>query len=252
MIESSRVSNSFSIERVLLLAKRTLFINQRNWLTGSAVFFGILTVLWILPLFNDTHPWHNYHAATLIPTALFLFQLGGFIMTSRIFSELHSPSTAFLQLTLPATTLEKLICAWIITALLYVFTFLITIFVFLNTIQIVTGLFNGQDAPLIWSQLFTAQTFQSLSLYFVYHAAFLLGAVVFKTNHFIKTGLALILTGIIAMISIGLFYLIFLSEGVSNLYIYFDEHPFYPLAQLGIGLFLLLAAYLRLRNKQIV
>lgn len=252
MDHSSLVSNSVSAERVLLLAKRTFFINKKNWLTGFAAIFGILTVIWLLPLFNDTQPWHHYHAAALLPAALFLFQLGGLIMTSRIFSELHSPATAFLQLTLPVTPLEKLGCAWLITAPLYVFTFLISTFVFINTLQLASNLFTGADTSLIWSQLFSAQTLASLGLYFMYHAAFLLGAVVFKTNQFIKTVLAIIVIGIFSMFSIGIFYLILLSEGTTSLYISINEHPLLPFVQGIIGIFLLTAAFIRLRNKQIV
>lgn len=251
-METTAVTNSFSPERVLHLTRRTLFINQKNWLIGFSAFFGILTVLWLLPLFNNTQPWHNYHAAALIPASLFLFMLGGYIMTSRIFSELHSPSTAFLQLTLPATTLEKLICAWAITAPLYVFTFMISLFVFLNTLQFATSLFTGQDTTLIWTQLISLQTLESVGLYFVYHAVFLLGSVVFKTNQFIKTVLAIIIIGIISMFSIGLFYLILLSEGASGFYLAINDHPMYPLVQWSVGLFLLIAAYIRLKNKQIV
>src|SRR5690625_2136484 len=110
-----KVTDSFSTGRVLNLAKRTVAIQGRGWFTGFAAAIGILTLWWFYPLINNTQPWHHYQAASLIPTALFLFHLGGYLMTSKIFNELHTPSTAFLSLTLPASTTEKLICAWLIT-----------------------------------------------------------------------------------------------------------------------------------------
>lgn len=244
-------SNTFSLARVRLLAKRTLLLNQKSWLTGLLTGYSVLAFLWLLPILNNTDPWHNYNAAALIPRALILFHLGGYIMTSRIFSELHSSSTAFLHLTLPATAPEKIFCAWIITGPLYTAIFLITFLLFANIIQPVTNLFTDQDLSLFWHQLFTHSTYASLGTYLTYQPIFLLGAVVFKKNQFIKTAAAIIITGIFLMFAIGLFYLIMLSEGTTQVFITFTEHPVYPLAQTAIGLFMLVAATVSLKNKQI-
>lgn len=251
-MDSYKVTDSFSTARILHLAKRTVAIQGRSWFTGFAAAIGFLTLWWFYPLLNNTQPWHNYHAASLIPTALFLFHLGGYLMTSKIFSELHTPSTAFLHLTLPASATEKLICAWLITAPLYAFVFLISLVVFLNIIQFGTSLFAGSVPSIIWSQIFSSESSANPGTFFIYHAAFLLGAVIFKSGQFIKTVLAIILISLLIMFTIGILYLILLSEGSFNLNIILTEHPFYPFIQVPAALFLLTIAWFRLKRKQLI
>src|SRR5690625_7921131 len=110
-----KVTDSFSTGRVLNLAKRTVAIQGRGWFTGFAAVIGILTLWWFYPLLNNTQPWHHYQAASLIPTALFLFHLGGFLLTSKIFNYLYTPSTSFLSLTLHHSLTNKLFFTYLLT-----------------------------------------------------------------------------------------------------------------------------------------
>lgn len=247
-----KVTDSFSTGRVLNLAKRTVAIQGRGWFTGFAAVIGILTLWWFYPLLNNTQPWHHYQAASLIPTALFLFHLGGYLMTSKIFNELHTPSTAFLSLTLPASTTEKLICAWLITAPLYAFVFLISLVLFLNVIQFATSLFAGTSPSIVWSQIFSSGVFANVGTYLTYHAAFLLGAVMFKSGQFIKTILAMILISLLITFTIGILYLMLLSEGSFSLNIILSEHRLYPFIQVPAALILLVIAWITLKRKQLI
>src|SRR5690625_4023329 len=173
-------------------------------------------------------------------------------MPSKMFYVLHTPSTAFLSLPLPASTTERLFCAWLITAPLYAFVFLISLVLFLNVIQFATSLFAGTSSSIVWPQIFSSGVFTYVGTYLTYHPAFLSGAVMFKSGQFINTILAMILINLLITFTLVILYLMLLSVDSFSLNIILSEHRLYPFIQVPAALILLVIAWITLKRKQLI
>ena len=249
-------TNSFSFPRLVQVIKRTYTLNKRTWGTGVLVILGALLLFWFFPLILGRQPWHQFISGNLIQPALFFYTAGGLFLTSAVFYELHSPDTAFLTLTLPATSLEKMAGAWLITSVLYT---VVSVVLYLVLVLILHGfslLFIGSEVPFSLYQLSNSEVGQTLVSYFGYQSVFLLGAVVFRKNNFLKT-----LLGIIVFLA-GLFMiggLLFLIIGGSTLEGSYSIQlssndlftTLYPIFNVLIVLVILTISYIRLKNKQV-
>lgn len=260
MRDPNQFSSSFSIERFFLVLKRFFILNQKNWIVGILGAAGLIFSLWMLPvLFIDT-PIELLGFKMMEGTAMFFYTVGGLVLTSRIFFELHSPATAFQFLTLPASTLEKFTAAWFISSVAYTLAAVAAIFLLSILVESISAFKLG-----IWDYFrffnpFEADNLQRFAGYFFYHSIFLLGAIYFKKNNFLKTLLVII------SIFIGLFFTIAIGGLILTFMMITDD--FYIEYQLlesaanwqsiltyFIGTILivtfLLFGYLQLKNKQV-
>lgn len=249
-------TNLFSYSRLVQVIKRIYTLNKRTWGTGALVIIGALLLFWFFPLLFASQPWHQFISGNLIQPALFFYTAGGLFLTSAVFYELHSPDTAFLTLTLPATSLEKLAGAWFITSVLYT---LVSVLLYLTLVLTLHGfslIFISSDVPFSVYQLNSSEVVQTLLNYFGYQSIFLLGAVVFRKNNFLKTllGIIVFLAGLF-MIG-GLLFLIIggsALEGSYTLQISSNDlfTTLYPILNILIVLVILSISYIRLKNKQV-
>ena len=122
-----------------------------------------------------------------IQTALFVsgLLLCGTIFTSTIFSDLGTTSRAIPALTLPASTWEKYLVAW-----LYTYPVFIGIYsaIFYTVLVVLSHLKNTPEHPGQYFNLFQPDMWLLLVFYAILHALTLLGAIQFDKWHFIKTG----------------------------------------------------------------
>lgn len=243
--------NTFSFSRFTQLCKRSIELNMSAWLIGLAAVLGILLIIWFLPILFGGTIWHDYRIENLHPAATILFTLGGLLITSAIFKELHSPTTAFQYLTLPATALEKLLSAWAITTVFYIIVTFIFYFLLTLIIQIITAF---SLTPELSVQLFNPLDFNipdSVASYLYYHTIFLLGAVYFVKNNFLKTLLCIVvgmtsiivIVGILLYVSGGGFSFNFSTGNLGTVL----GHTISVL----FSLFVLTLAWIRLKNKQV-
>ena len=249
-------TNSFSFTRLIQVIKRTYALNKRTWGTGTLVVAGAILLFWFFPILFGMEPWHRFISGNLIQPALFFYTVGGLFLTSAVFYELHSPDTAFLTLTLPATSIEKLASAWLITSVLYT---LVSAVLYLGLVLILHGfsmIYVGADVPFSLYKLETNEIFQTVVSYFGYQSVFLLGAVVFRKNNFLKTllGMIVFLTGLF-MIG-GLLMLIFGSSMLEGSYtVQLSSNDLfttlYPVFNILIVIVILSISYIRLKNKQV-
>jgi hypothetical protein len=166
----------FDIGRFNQLVTNDLRINQKPIMIAAAV----ILVFWALislggPITNTVYAFTLY--------------IGGFILTSRSFKELHNSELAYHYLTLPCSNLERFLSKWLITsigyalalvALVYLFTTMHTalIFVLWHKAPVSTSIFD----PTLW---------QTIGTYIVLHSMVFLGAVFFKRYCLLKTALFL-------------------------------------------------------------
>ena len=244
--------NRFSFSRFTQLCKRTIELNLQSWLMGFAAVMGILFIIWFIPILIGGTVWHNYQIGNLLPAATVLFVLGGLLMTSTIFKELHSSTTSFQFLTLPATAFEKLLNAWAITTVLYIVASFIFYFLLTLMIQLITAFALTTELSI---QLFNPLDFkiaETVASYLYYQSIFLLGAVYFVKNNFLKTLLSIVIVVISIIVIVGI--ILFVSGGGFSLRFSSDQittgvgHA----VSILISLFMLTTAWIRLKNKQVV
>jgi hypothetical protein len=179
-------TNSYNPQRQLLLLGRQLSVSRQTWLIAAGAIFGVLLI--VTALAAVLNPAELYEIQGFYLVAFFF---GGLIFTSQAFKELHSPHRSYFFLTLPASTLEKLVAAWLITSPLYIIGF--TLFSFI--IFLLGFLIGG--VPFSMSYFFNGGLGEAILSYMVVQTTFLWGAVYFRKNNFLKTVLALIVLGII-------------------------------------------------------
>lgn len=253
-------SSSFSYERVLLVSKRFFILNQKNWLIGITGIAGLLFSFWLLPVIlasgNSTQ---SGFGSSLERIAMFLYFAGGLALTSHIFHEVHSPNTSYQFLTLPATNFEKFSAAWFVSAIGYTIAAMTAIVLLSFSVEIVASINTGN-----WSQFslfnpFRADILESVSNYIMFQSIFLLGAIYFRKNNFLKTLLVYIILVFGLLLLAGIIFLITgitMQENLS-VHMHFEGFTgfFSVLWQFIIGilftLFILFLAYLQLKNKQV-
>jgi hypothetical protein len=249
-------TNSFSFTRLVQVIKRTYTLNKRTWGTGALVIIGALLLFWFFPVLFGRQPWHQFISGNLIQPALFFYTAAGLFLTSAVFYELHSPDTAFLTLTLPATSFEKIASAWLITSILFT---LVSALIYIALVVILHGfsmVYIGADVPFSLYQLKTSEVGQTIMSYFGYQSIFLLGAIIFKKNNFLKTLLAMVVFMIGAFIITGFLFLIIGGETLAGSYtVQFSANALfntlYPIINLLIVVVILSISYIRLKNKQV-
>ncbi|MCG2587970.1 hypothetical protein [Rhodohalobacter sulfatireducens] len=256
-MSATNVNNQFSFTRFKFVLKRYVALNQRTWLIGFLCVAGFLLAIAVLPTISNMFSVDRPGFTAVRGITLSLYTLGGLILTSMIFNEVHSSTKAFQFLTLPSTTFEKLSAAWFSGTIVYTFVSIISVVVLSVVIELVKGINTGHWTPFNVFNPFSADVLSTVLGFFFYQSIFLLGAVYFKKNNFIKTLLVIILfvLGTLFFLNIGL--LIFgLSQNQDffvNIQLDAQQWitPLKYIIGIGLTLFFLWLSYLKLKNKQV-
>lgn len=202
-------STFFSLQRLVLVLKRYMAINQKGMWVG----LGMGGVLIVVSLINTYINNGVYTNDPFINTGMTLFFIGGYIFASTIFNELHTPSRGQFYLTLPASNLEKLTAAWLISAPMFVLVAFIALMFFSLVASSLGALFFGSQLGIF--NPFTATHFHSAGVFLVTHSIFFLGAIYFRKLNFLKTILALFIVMMaISLWGVILGYLFFGTAGL--------------------------------------
>lgn len=242
-------TNSYNPQRQLLFVRRQLTFSQQTWLIAAGAIFGILLIVSVLAAMFKPAELYEIHRFYL---AAFFF--GGLIFTSMVFKELHSPHRSYFFLTLPASTLEKLVGAWIITSPLYIVGFTLLSFIVFLLSFLIAGV------PFSLSYFFNDGLGEAIISYMVIQTIFLWGACYFRKNNFLKTVLALIVLGICYALFLGLLvWLLFESNG--NVQLNEGDLPSGLLDMLNnmtsiffwgiLGPYMLLMSYFTLKEREV-
>jgi|GEM_PF-633318 len=185
-------TNAFSISRFFHLCKRSFVLNQRQWLMGLLASTGILLVIWVVPTLFFASETGEIRIENFHPATLFIFMLWGLLLTSDIFQELQTPSTAFQSLTLPATSTEKFLSAWFLTMPVFLLVTISAIFLMSLLSSFIIMMIEGTSIGFNIYNPFDETTGKYALNYLFLNSLFLLGAIYFRKNNFLKTIVAFI------------------------------------------------------------
>ncbi|MDQ3537007.1 MAG: hypothetical protein M3421_15425 [Bacteroidota bacterium] len=242
--------NALHITRLGLFMKRQLTINIHSLWIALGALIGILLLISIsVAYFNPQN------LGGLQEVYITVFYLAGFMFTSKIFYELHSPNRSFAFLTLPVSNIEKLIGAWLITAPLFALVYLLFIFILTSISSLIAGHSSALEI------IFNRETLESIGLYLVLHSIFFLGACTFKGNNFLKTLLWIFLFMMAVLIFAGLLFLLLFGttslhiENVSPEFQYFMTDVFTKVLSFlfwyVLAPFMLVVSYFKLKERQV-
>ncbi len=254
----------FDINRLKHLVLRQIFFNHKNLLIATAVVVGIVLFSGIVSMvFSD----NSFNINELQGSIFRFFIIGGYIFTSIIFTELNAPHRGYLYLTLPASTFEKLMSAWLTTTIIYVMYSIIVIYMINILFWLFAVLVLSKSIEFI--NVFSIEMLKTYGVYMVTQSVFLLGAIYFRKSNFFKT----LLTVFVCIIGIILFIgisakLLFNSVSFNNMwfndhfskakvehYKYVGDNVLKPIGEFlfwgAMAPFFLTVAYFRLKEREV-
>jgi hypothetical protein len=192
-----------NINRLYYLIRRDLVINYKSFLIGIGAVGGFLLLL----LLGDTYVRGFISYEPVVVTFYLFFFAGGFIFTSRVFNELNREDSGYRYLTLPASTLEKLISKWLLSSVVFIIVSYIGIqLVVLLGALISMALFDAEFHAINFAK---ADFLMEAARYLVVHSIFFLGACAFRNHNFLKTLLAVFVVGaVVSGFTIAVGYLL--------------------------------------------
>ena len=222
-----KIDEVFKLKRFYLLIKRDMFIQYKTYLLGLGAIFCILFIINISSIASYTY-W-NFNLV-FYPITLFF---GGFIFTSLSFNELYREQSRVFYVTLPASSLEKLLSKLIITSIGYIIGSLILYFLFSVAVFFLNTLIFGFGHQIF--NPFHPIILHCIRIYFVTQSVFLLGALYFKRNAFLKTILSLFGLAIAyAAFILAILFILYVVTTI-NRHIYFSLEFFTQLGSKGFN-----------------
>lgn len=263
-MKSLPMTQGFSFERFKQVTYRLLVINKKTYGFGIGGTLIGLYAFWLLMGILGSQQTLQQNSTIVLAFGTVIYQIGGYVLTASIFSELQSSGSASQFLTLPAKTGEKLLSGWVISYVLYT----VVAFLGLSLLILVmsfTGnlLFDGELQSL--SDLTKIYLNNVVLIYLAFNSIFLLGAAYFKGKNFLKTAFSIFLF----FVFIGILMII-LSNVISNfagpIMFNWSVYPFAPFESSGmfkklflqllyilpLTLLFLTFSYFRLKNRQVV
>lgn len=250
--------NKFSLQRFVLLMQRYVTFNSKSWLIGIGAISGVLIIISLLQAyFSQSH----FDIRSMVNTGQVMIFIGGFVITSMAYNEIHTPARSQFYLTLPATTAEKLFSNWLITSVIFILVSNVLL-------SVVLGLANG-IANLAWSSAFnifnpfTIENLKLMGIYIVTQSIFFLGALQFRKNNFLKTILSIfVIAMIINIISVLFAYLLFGTDGMhldaqtispdlSNIFETIFPKVMKTIFNVVLVPFFLLVSYFKLKEREV-
>jgi len=247
------------MQRFAILSQRYLMFNLKTWLVGLGAASCIIIVISLIQTYATSGIFSLNGMANFGQVLIFI---GGYVLTSMAYSEIHTPARSQFFLTLPATTLEKLLSHWLITSVLYI--------LLANVLLSVVLLAGNSIAYLVWGSNisvfnpFGPGNLKLMAIYLSTQSVFFLGALYFRKNNFLKTILSLFALGTAINIIVLLFVMIVFGkpgfDGAdlemidSDLKFWVEET--FPVIMKAIfywilGPFCLLVSFFRLKEREV-
>ncbi len=186
----------FSFRRLYLLLRRQILSNSRNWLIAFGGMAGMLLVISVMiAYFNPVG------LVALLPLYFTGLFVGGYIFTSNVFGEMQQPQRSHQYLTLPVSSTERLVAAWILSAIVFPFLAWVAMEVIGWMGNVIMQIIADQSP---FKTTVTSGSWTAIKVYMVTQSVFLLGAAYFRKHNFIKTILALFVFSVIVQAVMGL------------------------------------------------
>jgi hypothetical protein len=186
---------SFSIRRLGMLLRRDFSAGYKSVFIAMAAVGGFVILVTVVSAFGRALG--PIHEQMYYP----LLFIGGYIVTSLTFKELHLNGQSVFYLTLPGSSLEKYLSKLLVTSAGYAFGSLLFYSAVSSAAEGINRLILGYGHPFF--NPFERYTLIVVAVYLVTQAVFLVGSVYFRKLAFIKTNLYLWLFGIVLSILVG-------------------------------------------------
>ncbi len=211
----------FEPKRFLLLLRNDLMTHFKTSLIITGSIIGALSFLVFLSKFNVN--FSRFH----LETFRFAIIPGGYLLTAASFKSLHEKNRSSFYLTLPASLFEKLLSRLFLTTIGFVVGVSVLYYGFSLLASGASVLMNGNPLPVF--NPFDPGNRSLITFYCVTQSVFLLGAIHFRSHHFIKTILSTwVLCAVVIVYTIGVIWLAF---DISL----FGQNQVYHLKQLDLG-----------------
>jgi hypothetical protein len=175
-----KTTNIISPNRLLYLLKRDILSNINTTLIVFGAVTAVIYIISAIMAYNNAPSGQLYFS--LFTNLLFV---GGFIVTSMIFKEMHKKETAQNYMLLPASNFEKFFSRLLISTIGYALITVIGITVISYLSEGVNSLIFKRHNVIF--NPFTEMVWKLMAHYLVAQSIFFLGAVFFRKYHFIKT-----------------------------------------------------------------
>ncbi len=180
-----------TLRRIRLLLKRDIAEVLRPVALSAATVAGIVLLFYLMHGIST-------HTPTLVigtaggHQAVFrqLLYIGGLIVTSRAFREVHDKARNHDWFMLPASTAEKFVARLLLTSVGYASAVLVGYFLATVLAAGIAGVLTG-SSPGIFNPL-DREALRAVHNYWIMQSIFLFGAAYFRKLHFIKTILSLV------------------------------------------------------------
>ncbi len=196
------ISAGFSMNRLIQLCSRYFAIKKNMILLGGLAVFGLIAILYFLLVIFGLLPLRQSGVFGMMDLVFTVLSYAGYAFTSTMFNEVNTNSTATHFLTLPASSIEKLLSAWVVSYVCYTIVFIFSLYI----ISLILGVGNNF--------IFSEEIINRLLAYTILQSIFLFGAVYFKANNFLSTIVALLAFAVMAsLIVLALDYVGFSKNG---------------------------------------
>ena len=253
-------TNVFNLKRVGLLFQRYLIERFRTEL----IYWGIMAIVFMMIRNN-------------VQTMTALIVVAGVFYAARFFKEVHHPTSGIAYFMIPATQLEKLTVAIIMTSFYY-YAMMIVVYVignlsgtfFGNMLAGMDFLPNGlfQHSPLQWSlfeevssnlpiDIYGQKSLMIISFFITFlltQSLFLLGGLYFRKNQAFKTFSSLILIGLLLAILALAEVKLILGDEILRAGTNWNINPSPVMAEIfriALLMFFWVVSYFRLTEKQV-
>ncbi|MBT4287510.1 MAG: hypothetical protein HOD92_09225 [Deltaproteobacteria bacterium] len=170
---------NFNFKRLVWLIRNDLQVQFKSSLVIIVAITSGLTLISLLSKLDyRLFSLHNYSFKILL-----IF--GGYLLTASAFKTLHQRNQVGFYLSLPASILEKFISRLLLTSVGYIAGLSLLFFVFSVLAAGLSNLLSDNTLP-VFNPL-NQENLELMALYLITQSLFLVGAIQFKSMHFIKT-----------------------------------------------------------------
>ncbi|MEL6812702.1 MAG: hypothetical protein AAFP76_15340 [Bacteroidota bacterium] len=252
------MSPQFSLIRVKNSIFRDLILLKKGIFTALATTGVLFLIAFLYHLRSDQH----LSAADFNSIFSKIYVTLGLLFTFSVFKEAQDQGANHLYFTLPLSPLERITSAWLTTTILYTLTFTFFAFMVAQLSILAGSVFPKTKMHAL--NIFTADYFSVVKLYFIIQPLFLFGAIAYRRNRIGKTLL------LVLLILLGLAIFNFILCSTLNVGIYdsmvseesFGADPFELAVNdfstagkwvfgIVMGPLMLLAAYFKLTEKEV-
>jgi hypothetical protein len=250
------MGNNFNINRMGLLMRRFYLMHRKTYFLGLGAGIIAVAIISTLSMIDESY----LEMEMVFGLSSFIFFVGGLVMTSKSYLELSDSNNSGFFLSLPATSLEKVLSHWITTGIIYWVMAIISVWV---SVLLSSGIAISLSKEIsTFPDLFVVGPELAFQ-YLIVHSIFFLGAATFKRYPFFKTIIAsFVICLAVASAMAGIMYLIMGDAQVSfhgnvdfdpfGLANKEDRMKFLLHSAEAIGaLFLLTTSYLKLKEREV-